>query len=273
MAVKTITSVHNPRVKDALRLRASRHRAKQERILIDGAREVLQALWGRVRLVELFLCIPLCKSPAAQEVLARLDSLDADAWQVPPEVFEKIAFGERHDGVLAVAQTPRRELPDLQPAGRGLIAVLEGLEKPGNVGAVLRSADAAGVAAVIVANPRTDLYNPNCVRASLGTVFTRPVCTATTPEALQWLRSRRLTIYAARTDAKLSYTAVNFTEPAAVVVGNEAEGLSDAWRAADVTPIKLPMHGTADSLNVSATSAVLFYEALRQRERAGGPRG
>jgi TrmH family RNA methyltransferase len=268
MAVKTITSIHNPRVKDAMRLRAARHRAKQGRILIDGARELLQAAWGRVNLVELFLCLPLCKSAEAQEVLARLDSLNAEAWQVPETVFEKMAFGARHDGVLAVAETPRRALADLQPAGRGLVAVLEGLEKPGNVGAVVRSADAAGVAAVIVADPRTDLYNPNTIRASLGTVFTRPVCTATTPETLDWLRGRGLSIYAARPDAKLAYTDVNLANPVAIVVGSEARGLSDAWRAADVTAIKLPMHGTADSLNVSATCAVLFYEALRQREQA-----
>jgi TrmH family RNA methyltransferase len=268
MAVKTITSVHNPRVKDAMRLRDSRHRAKQGRILIDGARELLQALWGRMRLVELFLCVPLCKSPQAQDVLARLDSMHADAWQVPPEVFQKMAFGQRHDGVLAVAEMPRRSIADLEPSGPGLIAVLEGLEKPGNVGAVLRSADGASVAAVIVAEPRTDLYNPNCIRASLGTVFTKPVCTATTSDTLDWLRRRGLAIFAARPDAKTLYTEVDLAAKAAVVVGSEAAGLSDAWRGADVAAIKLPMHGTADSLNVSAACAVLFYEALRQRERA-----
>ncbi len=268
MAVKSITSVQNPRVKDAVRLRNSRHRAKQGRFLIYGARELLQALRGRVPLVELFLCVPLCKSPEAQEVLARLDEFKTDTWHVPPELFEKMAFGARHDGVLAVAETPRRLLRELEPAGRGLIAVLEGLEKPGNVGAVLRSADAAGVAAVIVADPHTDLFNPNCIRASLGTVFTRPVCTATTPEALEWLRRRGSRIFAARLEAKRPYTEADLVDNAAVVMGNEACGLSEAWRAADVTAIKLPLHGTADSLNVSAASAVLFYEALRQREQA-----
>lgn len=268
MAVQTITSVHNPRVKDAIRLRASRHRAKQGRFLIDGARELLQALWGRLRLVELFLCIPLCKSPDAREVLARLEEIDADAWDVPTEVFEKMAFGQRLDGVLAVAATPRRQLAELEPAGPGLIAVLEGLEKPGNVGAVLRSADGAGVAAVIVAEPRTDLYNPNCIRASLGTVFTKPVCTATTRETLEWLRGRGARIFAARLDAKRLYTEADLGDNSAVVLGNEAGGLSDAWQAAGVTAIKLPLHGTSDSLNVSATAAVLFYESLRQRQRA-----
>jgi RNA methyltransferase, TrmH family len=268
MAAKAITSAHNPRVKDAIRLRSSRHRAKQGRFLIDGARELLQALRGQVRLGELFLCGPWCKSPEAQQVIARLDSIEANAWNVAEDVFQKMAFGHRHDGVLAVAETPRRTLAELEPQHAGLIAVLEGLEKPGNVGAVLRSADGAGVSAVIIAEPRTDLYNPNCIRASLGTVFTMPLCTATTPETLDWLRQQGAKIYAARLDAKLPYTEADLGDRAAVVLGNEAGGLSEAWQTADVTSIKLPMHGTADSLNVSAASAVLFYEALRQRERA-----
>ncbi|MEX0675433.1 MAG: TrmH family RNA methyltransferase [Pirellulales bacterium] len=267
MAVKTITSVHNPRVKRTIRLRNSRHRAKQGQFLIDGARELLQALSGHVPLVELFLCVPLCKSPEARQVLAHLDEIKADVWHAASEVFGKMEFGQRHDGVLAVAETPRRGLAELEPAGRGLIAVLEGLEKPGNVGAVLRSADGAGVSAVIVADPRTDLYNPNCIRASLGTVFTNPVCTAPSPEVIEWLRRQGSRIFAARLDAKRLYTEADLGDNAAVVLGNEAGGLSAVWQAADVTGIKLPMHGTADSLNVSAASAVLFYEALRQREQ------
>jgi RNA methyltransferase, TrmH family len=268
MAVKSITSVQNPRVKDAVRLRASRHRAKQGRFLINGARELLQALRGQVPLVELFLCAGLCKLPEAQEVLARVGEFKTDVWHVPPDVFEKMAYGARHDGVLAVAETSNRLLAELEPAGRGLIAVLEGLEKPGNVGAVLRSADAAGVAAVLVAEAGTDLFNPNCIRASLGTVFTLPVCTTSAGEALEWLRRRGARIFAARLEAKRPYTEVDLVENAAVGLGSEARGLSEAWRAKDVTPIKLPMRGTADSLNVSAASAVLFYEALRQREQA-----
>jgi TrmH family RNA methyltransferase len=189
---------------------------------------------------------------------------------VSSEVFEKMAFGDRHDGVLAVAETPARELAGFEPAGDGLVAVLEGLEKPGNVGAVLRSADAAGVAGVIVADPATDLFNPNCIRASLGTVFGVRVCTAMAGDAFRWLRGHGWKIFTARVDAALAYSDVNLAERAAVVLGSEAGGLSDVWRGADVTPIKLPMLGGADSLNVSATAAVLFYEALRQRKRGGG---
>ena len=168
----------------------------------------------------------------------------------------------------ASSSSPKRrdaDLSDLRLPPNPLVAVLEGLEKPGNVGAILRSADAAGVDAVIVADGRTDLYNPNTIRASLGTVFRENVCEATTAETIEWLRNRELTIVAARPDAEQSYSEVDFRSGAAIVLGSEADGLSDAWRGTNITPVRLPMLGMADSLNVSTTAAVLFYEALRQR--------
>ena len=133
------------------------------------------------------------------------------------------------------------------------------------MGAVLRSADAAGVDAIIVADGRTDLYNPNTIRASLGTVFRKNVCEATTAETIDWLRSKNLPIIAARPDAEQLYTEIDMRSGAVIVLGSEADGLTDAWHSAGVTPVRLPMHGIADSLNVSTTAAVLFYEALRQR--------
>jgi TrmH family RNA methyltransferase len=268
MPIKTISSTNNQRVKDAIKLRDQRHRTRQGRFFIDGAREVLQAIRGNVRFVEWFVCEPLCKSAESLQVLDRLRELQVDVWHVMPEVFEKMAFGQRREGVLAVAETPRVMLAELQVSDTGPIAVLAGLEKPGNVGAVLRSADGAGVAAVILADPRTDLYNPNCIRASLGAIFNKPVCQATTAETLAWLRQRKCPIFAARLDAKLLYTEAPLGDRAAIVLGSEAAGLSAAWNVREVTPIKLPMRGSADSLNVSATAAVLFYEALRQREIA-----
>jgi RNA methyltransferase, TrmH family len=268
MNPKIITSLQNQRVKDAIKLRDHRQRAKQGRFFIDGAREILQAITGEVRFVELFVCEPLCTSAESQHVLAGLGKLRADVWHVLPEVFEKLAFGERHEGVLAVAATPATGLADLEVPGGSLVAVIEGLEKPGNAGAIVRSADGAGIAAVIAADPRTDLYNPNCIRASLGTIFTTSVCQATTAETLAWLRARGCRIFAARLDARRSYSDADFRGDAAIVLGSEAAGLSDAWQAADVTPIKLPMRGSADSLNVSATAAVLFYEAQRQRAKS-----
>ncbi len=266
MPIKTITSPTNPRIKDAAKLRDARHRAKQGRFLIDGARELTRALRGGVPLVELFVCVAACKSAESLSLLNELGQIDADVWNVTPAVLEKIAFGKRQDGIVAVAQTPRKRLADLAVAVDKLVAVVVGLEKPGNVGAVLRSADATGAGAVIVVDGRTDLFNPNCIRASLGTIFTQPVCEAATDEALSWLRARGGKIVAARTDAQESYSAIDYREVSAIVLGSETSGLSDAWHAPDILGIKLPMRGTADSLNVSAAAAAIFYEALRQRE-------
>jgi TrmH family RNA methyltransferase len=184
---------------------------------------------------------------------------------VAEPVFQKLAFGERAEGVLGVAAMPDRALSDLSLPDCPLVAVLEGVEKPGNVGAVLRSGDAAGLSALIVADGRTDLYNPNAIRASLGTIFTLPVAAATAAETLDWLRQQGLAIFAARVDGSIPYTEADYRRPAALVLGSEAQGLSAVWAAHDVTPVRIPMLGAADSLNVAAAAAVLFYEAQRQR--------
>jgi RNA methyltransferase, TrmH family len=265
-----ITSSNNPRVKDAVRLRDRRHREKQGRILIDGVRELERALGAGVRVIIAFVCESLCRDGHTQSLLATLASTGCEILHVSESVFEKLAFGERAEGVVGVAEMPRPTLQSLIAAtptnAAPLVAVLEGVEKPGNIGAVLRSADAAGVSAVIVANPRTDLYNPNAIRASLGTIFTIPACEATSDAALAWLRERKYTILAARVDGAVPYTTVDFCGPTAIVLGSEAAGLSSVWAGDDVRAIRLPMLGVADSLNVSASAAVLFYEALRQRQ-------
>jgi TrmH family RNA methyltransferase len=218
-----------------------------------------------MRPIEAFVCQELCDSDEARAALSAAKAAGAELFEVTPYVYVKLQFGERDDGLVVVAQTPRRLLADLRVPPQPLVAVLERIEKPGNVGAILRSADAAGVDAVIVADPGTDLFNPNTIRASLGTVFGDNVCEATTAETLAWLRQHQLRILAARPSATTEYTSANLRGPVAIVLGSEATGLTGAWNSADVTAVKLPMHGTADSLNVSTTAAVLFYEARRQR--------
>ncbi len=261
-----ITSLQNPHVKNAVRLRDRRHREKQGQILIDGARELRRAMDGGVQLIEVFVCEPLCRSQEARQLLATLPSTGAVVYSVAELVFGRLAFGDRAEGVLGVAAMPEATLDRLRLPELPLVAVLEGVEKPGNVGAVLRSADAAGLSALIAADPQTDLYNPNAVRASLGTIFSMPVASATVADALRWLRRHDLAIFAARVDGPIPYTEADFRGPAAIVLGSEAQGLTAAWSGPEVTAIRLPMRGVADSLNVSATAAVLFYEALRQRE-------
>jgi TrmH family RNA methyltransferase len=261
----TITSLQNPRVKDALRLRDSRHREKLQNILIDGARELDRAIRAGVRLREVFVCEPLCDSPDARRVLEWLPASGVEVLHVAEAVFAKVAFGQRAEGVLGVAEMPTCTLDQLVLPANPRVAVLEGVEKPGNVGAVLRSADGAGISAVIVADGRTDLYNPNAIRASLGTIFTLPVCATTATLALDWLRRRGLAVCAAIVEGSRPYDEVDYRGPTAIVLGNEARGLSPTWHVPGVTAVGLPMRGAADSLNVSAAAAVLFYESLRQR--------
>jgi len=260
-----ITSRQNTRVKEAAKLRNARQRTRQGRFLIDGAREILRALESNIEVAEAFICSSLCTLEDAHAAVARLNQSEAVTALVTSEVFEKLAFGQRNDGIVVVAKTPARELSQLSLPPQPLVAVLEGLEKPGNVGAVLRTADGAGFDAVIVANGQTDLFNPNTVRASLGTIFTNHVYSTTNEEAFAKLQELKLPLYAARPDATQNYTEVNYQNGAAILLGNEAQGLSPFWNQTEVQPIQLPMHGIADSLNVSATAAVLFYEANRQR--------
>jgi TrmH family RNA methyltransferase len=216
-------------------------------------------------LLEVFVCEPLCGGPEARRVLEGLPRSGAEVIEVPETVFAKLAFGQRAEGVLGVAEMPACTLDQLVLPQNPRVAVLEGVEKPGNVGAVLRSADGAGLSAVIVADGRTDLYNPNAIRSSLGTIFTMPVCATTAAPALDWLRRRGLAIRAAIVAGAVPYDEVDYRGPTAIVLGSEARGLSETWRAPDVTAVCLPMRGAADSLNVSAAAAVLFYESLRQR--------
>ena len=263
--MKYISSPHNPRVKEAIKLRERRARAKHGTTLIDGRRELSRAVTAGVEIVELFVCPELCSEPAASLVY-QLEH-QTETMHVSRSVFERLAFGDRQEGVVAVARATPRRLDDWNPPPQPLIGVLDSLEKPGNVGAVLRSADGAGVTAVIVTDGGTDLFNPNVIRASLGTVFTVPVFAASSEECLDWLRNNGVAIYAARVAAERLYTQVDFSSPSAVLLGSEAEGLGSEWMGGGVTAIALPMLGVADSLNVSATAAVLFYEALRQRSR------
>jgi TrmH family RNA methyltransferase len=260
-----ITSRQNPQVKDAVRLRGGSERRQRRQFIIDGAREISRALDSGIRPLKAFICEELCQSADSLKAKAAAKKRTAEVFEVSSDVFGKLAFGDRNDGIVVIAETPRLMLAELQLSANPLVAVLEGVEKPGNVGAILRSADAAGVDAVIVADGRTDLYNPNTIRASLGTVFRQNICEASSADAIEWLRSIGLTIIAARPDATMLYTDADLRTGVAIVLGSESAGLTSGWSAPGVTAVRLPMHGLADSLNVSTTAAVLFYEALRQR--------
>jgi TrmH family RNA methyltransferase len=260
-----LTSFANPRIKAATALRDRRARDLAGLTLVDGSREIRRALDAGVQVVEAFSCEPLLAGPDAR---AALDLLRARGVAVQPTsepVFAKLAFGERAEGLVAIVRIPSTALAELALPADPLVTVIEGVEKPGNVGAVLRSADGAGADAVVAASPRTDLFNPNAIRASAGTMFTVPVAAAPSADVLAWLRERGLRIVAARVDAERLYTEADLTGPLAIVVGAEADGLTDTWTADDIETVRLPMLGIADSLNVSVSAAVLLYEARRQR--------
>jgi TrmH family RNA methyltransferase len=261
----TISSIHNPRIKNAGKLRQRRQRDRQRRFLIDGVREIGLAHASQIVLDEVFYCDKSIRDPDVRVLVERLTHEGVDVVDVAKPVFAKLAYGERDEGIVAVARTPQRSLADFSPPENALVVVLEGVEKPGNVGAVLRTADGAGADAVLLAGSGTDLWNPNTIRASLGAVFTRSVFHATTADAIAWLRERDFRILATRVDAETFYTDADYSGRVAIALGSEADGLTPEWRAEHITPIRLPMLGTVDSLNVSAASAIVLYEALRQR--------
>ncbi|MHB8970440.1 MAG: TrmH family RNA methyltransferase [Pirellulaceae bacterium] len=263
----TIHSLQNPRVKQALRLRDRRGRQQQARIIVDGWRETCCALRGSATPLELFVCEPLLTGEQFQQLLAQSSARGVDPTLVTREVFEKLAFGDRGEGVVLVADLPHMSLEQLPFPAEAVVGVLEHVEKPGNLGAVLRTADAAGVSAVVVANGGTDLYNPNAIRASLGAIFHVPVCAAGARETRAWLEQAGARIFAARVDGAVPYSQADYRGRCAIVLGSEAQGLSAVWQDTGIQSVALPMHGTVDSLNVSVTAAVLFYEAMRQRGR------
>jgi TrmH family RNA methyltransferase len=267
MPSPVLASPSNPRIKSIARLRDRRERESTGLTLVDGAREVRRALESNVDVVEAFVCEPLLAGEDARVALDLLRDRSVPITGTTQPAFARIAFGERAEGLVAVIRSPNRGLADLTLTAEPLLVVIEGVEKPGNLGAILRSADGAGADALIAASPRTDLTNPNVIRASAGTFFSVPTAAAETSEVIDWLVERGIRAVAARVDAERPYTDADLTGPLAIVLGTETQGLTDVWRTADVEAVRLPMLGVADSLNVSVAAAVLLYEARRQRNR------
>jgi RNA methyltransferase, TrmH family len=263
-----ITSPANPRIKQLVTLRRRRSREQSGVTLVEGLAEIELALAAGVRPQTLYYSRQL----ATAESLKLADHAAAQGAEVihlSRPVFEKISYREGPDGWLAVVPAVETELASLQPPPRPLVLICAGLEKPGNLGAILRTADAAGVAAVIAADPVTDWGNPNVVRASKGTVFSVPVASATTAEVLDWAAKHGLQIVAATPDADALVTDTDLTGPTAIAVGAEQAGLPDEWLERASVRVRIPMFGKADSLNVSTSAAILAYEAVRQRLQAG----
>ena len=256
-----ITSKTNPKIKSLVRLQKAAERREQNRILIEGRREIERAQACGFQIEQLYVCESLLRTPYNNNIEAAMVET------VSEEVFDKIAYREGSDGLLAVAIPRYKSLADFKPKKDALIIVLETVEKPGNLGAVMRTADAAGVDAVIVADPVTDLFNPNAIRASIGCIFSVPVYACSTDECIQWLKQNDITIYCTYLKASIDYLDADFTKSSALVMGTEATGISEAWVEAADQNIIIPMRGIADSLNVSVTTAIVTFEAIRQRRK------
>lgn len=260
-----ISSTQNPKIKHLLALQQKSSLRREEGLfVVEGRREVAHCIEAGYDFDSLFVLASQGEEPQ----LAGVDRQVVQAertFELTPNVYEKVAYRDSTEGVIAIVKAKRLSLSDLSLPSDPLIVVLESVEKPGNLGAVLRSADAAGVDAVVVCDPLTDLYNPNLIRSSIGAVFTVPVVACTSQECIAFLKSKDIRILTAQLQDSELYYATDMTCGTAIVMGTEATGLTTQWRRAADAHIRIPMLGNLDSLNVSVSAAILMYEAVRQR--------
>lgn len=266
-----ITSLQNPKLKQAQKLSDRRERNETGLFLIEGYRELKRASLAKIQIQTVFMCPSLFLGSNEMALIAQMRSLGAQIFSCSDAVFKKLSYRDRPDGLVAVAHQMQLTLDHLKnPASQEkapFFVIAEAIEKPGNLGTILRSADAAGVDAVIVCDRCTDIYNPNVVRASVGTLFTLPVIEASSAEVLAWLKKHQIKVAAATPSAKQEFTQVSFKEGVAIAVGTEQLGLSQLWMDAADIQVRIPMHGVADSLNVATATTLLLYEVVRQRKR------
>ena len=257
-----ITSTQNQQIKEVVKLIVdAQERRKTNLFAIEGARELSVAVSAGFNIRKLFVCEEFFTETGEKLV----SKLKIPTEKVSVEGFQKMAYREKSDGIIAVSASKQLSLDKMKLSANPFVIILEAVEKPGNMGAVLRTADAAGVDAVIVCDPKTDIYNPNVIRSSIGCVFTKQVVACSSEEALQWLKKTGISIFAAELAASEWYHETDFTQPSAIVMGTEADGLTDYWLRNADRRIKIPMRGYIDSLNVSVSTAIITFEAMRQR--------
>lgn len=260
--MKQITSIQNPLIKSLVLLQEKAKARKQSgTFLIEGKREIELAIKGNYQL-ETILFLPELIN---ENEINKLVKSKVELIEITKEVYQKLAYRDTTEGILAVAKTKTLSLNDLKLPENALVLVMESIEKPGNIGAMLRTCDAANIDAVIIANPKTDLYNPNIVRSSVGCLFTNQIASDTTENVIQFLKDKKIAIFGATLQNSNFYHTQDYTTASALVVGTEATGLTQAWRDNATQNIIIPMQGEIDSMNVSVASAILLFEAKRQR--------
>ena len=262
-----IDSLKNPLIKEITRIKEkSRWRKKSGQFVVEGRREVEMALKGGFSLDKLYYYSDIIKIDEIHQIIQPY-SCKAELIEVSKEVYKRIAYREKTEGIVASGPSKEHFLEDLKFSRQNpVILVAESVEKPGNIGALLRTADAAKLDAVIIANPVTDLYNPNIIRSSLGCVFTVSIAQAPNSEVIDYLKSRQIKTYAAELNADKNYSEMDYTSSSAIVVGAESEGLTDEWLDQSDHRVIIPMQGEIDSMNVSVSAAIIIFEALRQRQ-------
>jgi len=262
---KQISSLQNPLIKQVSVLQEkSRERRKSGLFIIEGEREIQLATKGGYIIKTILFCFKI----SSEENIIHLEKslLETEFIEITEEIYQKIAYRNSTEGIIAIAETKNSELKNLKFRSENpLILIAEAPEKPGNIGAILRTADAANLDAVIIANPKTDLFNPNIIRSSVGCVFTNNIATGSTEEIIEFLKQKNIAIYSAILQESLGYHTVDFKKSSAIVVGTEATGLSQQWRDASTQNISIPMQGQIDSMNVSVAAGILIFEAKRQR--------
>ncbi len=263
--IERITSTANPRVKHLVRLRRRRDRDQDRRFLIEGFRELSRAVEAGVAIETLYHCPELYLGENEPALVEALAASGADVMELGESACRKASYRDRPEGLLAVAEQFPTDLERLMLPHHALVLVLESIEKPGNLGTMLRTAEAAGVQGVIVCDPTTDPFNPNVVRASLGTLFLVPLAVSTTDETISWLRERGVSILASTPDGEVPHWEAGYRGSVAIVVGSEQLGLSDRWLEAADQRVIIPMAGHADSLNAAMATGILLFEAVRQR--------
>lgn len=260
--IEKITSIQNQRIKNIVKLQQkSSERKSQNLIVIEGLREIGLAIKSGIEIKSIFFCPEIISYDRIREITDN----ESSVFEISRDVYHKIAYRESTEGILVLAEPKYLTLNSLNLRKNPLLIVLESVEKPGNLGAILRTADAANADAVIICDPLTDIYNPNVIRSSVGCVFTKQVVATSSDEALEWLKKKKIRSYAAALTAKKFYHETDFTLPSAIIMGTEADGLTKKWLNGADDQIKIPMNGEIDSLNVSTSTAILVFEAMRQR--------
>ena len=262
---ETITSRQNPQVKELVKLRDRAHRDETKTFIVEGFREVSRAAKAGVPIKTLYCCPELFKAPEAHTFLDEVHEQGMELYDFNKEAFAKVSARQGPDGMLAIVKQWDLSVEQLKLSETPLVLIVQGVEKPGNLGGLIRTAEGAGVAALIVCDPITDLFNANTIRNSQGAFFSLPMATGTSKDVLAFIQEQGLQLVASTPDTDTLHWDADYTQPTAILLGAEHEGLSDFWLEHATTRVRIPMQGAADSLNVSAAGSVILFEAVRQR--------